>query len=311
MKDKDNKISSLSRRQFLVGTASLVASVHPVFASDKNTTNVISVDLHSHAFLDATELDTFKTQNGPDVSFLSGHPTLGGLSGIFDDVKKLNIPVIRTPADIFAAKSQGRRAAIIAYEGGHILYGNIETLEKLNKKGLVSLQLKRTESVELINNDDDLTPFGKDVIRTQNKLGMIVDLAHSKASTIEQAVEVSTKPIMLSHVNRPVESVWDVIAESGGVIGNWWHPRHVRDGLTFNDWIDDFARMADAVGVDAIGVQTELGTDIHRGPFDSYNAWDKIGKALLDVGFNKEEKNKILGGNFIRMFSKITEGIAA
>ena len=308
MEDKDTKISSLSRRQFLIGATSLVVGSHPLFASDENSPDIISVDLHSHASLDVKELDTFKTRHGPDVSFLSGHPDLGGLSGIFDDVKKWNIPVVRTPTDIFLAKSQGRRAAIIANEGGYILYGNIETLEKLNKKGLVSLQLKHTESVDLINSDNDLTPFGKEVIRTQNRLGMIVDLAHAKASTIEQAAEVSTKPIMLSHVNKPVESVWDVVAETGGVIGNWWHPRHVRDGLTFSGWIDNFARMADAVGVDAIGVQTELGTDIHRGPFDSYNDWNKIGKALLSVGFNNEEKDKILGGNFMRMFAEVTLG---
>jgi len=64
--------------------------------------------------------------------------------------------------------------------------------------------------------------------------------------------------------------------------------------------------MADAVGVNAIGVQTELGTDLHRGPFDSYNDWDKIGKALLDVGFNLEEKDKIIGENFMRMFAEVT-----
>lgn len=308
MKNNPTKVSSLSRRQFIIGTTVLIAGIRPLCAIEKPSPNTITVDLHSHAYLDADELDTFKTQVGPDVAFLSGHPSLGTLPGVFEDVKKWNIPVARTPDDIFRAKSQGQRVAIIANEGGYILNGKLSTLEELNTKGLVSLQLVRTGSVELVDSDHDLTPFGKDVIRAQNRLGMIVDLAHAKSSTIEQAAEISTKPIMLSHVNRPVEDVWNVVAESGGVIGNWWHPKHARNGMTFSDWIDDFARMADAVGVDAIGVQTEMGTDIHRGPFDSYKDWNQIGKALLNKGFNREETDKILGGNFMRMFAEIAAG---
>ena len=133
-------------------------------------------------------------------------------------------------------------------------------------------------------------------------------MAHAKERTILETAKVSTKPIMLSHVNTPVKDVWKAVADTGGIIGNWWGPRQAKNGMTFDDWIDRFSAIVDEVGVDAVAVQTELGTPMHRGPFDSYADWNRIGLALLDRGFNREETKKILGGNFMRMFEKITRG---
>jgi len=111
-------------------------------------------------------------------------------------------------------------------------------LKELNAQGLVSLQLIRTKRDGVVDGDKNLTSFVKEVIRTQNRLGMIVDLSHARKRTILQAVEVSSKPIMLSHMNKRVDDVWKVVAESGGLIGNWWSPREANNGMTFYDWID-------------------------------------------------------------------------
>lgn len=308
MKYRGTQFRPLSRRKFLVGTAAMVISL-PLRAVEKPTTNTITVDIHSHASLDAMEMDGFLSSTGPDVSFISGHELLGPLSSVFREIEKRKIPVARTPEDIFRAKSQGRRVAMISNEGGYNLNGELSKLEEMNAKGLVSLQLVREISYGVVDSDHNLTAFGKELIRAENRLGMIVDLAHAYVPTIEQAAEVSTRPIMLSHNTHRSKNVWKVVAQSGGIIGCWWGPKEARNGFTFDQWINRFEIMADSVGVDALGVQTELGTDVHRGPFDQYANWGRIGQALLKKGFNQAETDKILGGNFMRMFTKITAGI--
>lgn len=306
MMHDDERTNMFTRRQFLASAVVLAASVGPLRAATRPSPTTISVDLHSHAFLNDSEVDGFASSIGPDVSFLSGHHKMGSMPSLFKAVKENKILIARNPADILRAKSEGRRVAILAHEGGYLLNGDLSELEKLNAMGLISLQLVRTDSTNIVSSNGALTAFGKDVIRTQNRLGMIVDLAHCSAATIKQAAKVSTKPIMLSHINKPAKKAWKDVAESGGVIGNWWSPHDVRDGMTFKNWIGEFSRMVDTVGIDAVGVQTELGTKKHRGPFDSYTDWDKISQALLENGFSQEDADKILGGNFMRMFSIIT-----
>ncbi len=310
MKHENTQVKSLARRQFLVGSAAIVAGIRPLGALAELSPDPVTVDLHSHAYLEDDDMESFiSSTGGPDVVFLSGHPSLGELPYVFEAVKQRKIPIARTPADIIRAKAQGQRVAIIANEGAYILGGVLSELDDLNKKGLVSLQLLRTSYDGIVDDDKNLTPFGKDVIRTQNRLGMIVDLSHAKRRTILHAVEVSTRPIMLSHNNKHVEDVWKAVAESGGIIGNWWSPLEASKGMTFDDWIDYFSEIVDVAGIDAVSVQTELGTDIHLGPFNSYTEWGQIKPALLEKGFSKEETDKILGGNFMRMFGEITAGI--
>jgi len=308
MKCRDTRISLLSRRQFLLGTAAFVASL-PIRGVERPTANTITVDIHSHASLDAMEMDGFLSSKGPDVSFISGHELLGPLTNVFQEIEKRKIPIARSPGDIIREKSQGRRVAMVSNEGVYNLNGDLGKLEEMNAKGLVSLQLVREISYGVVDSDHNLTAFGKELIRTQNRLGMIVDLAHAHVPTIEQAAEVSTRPIMLSHNTTRGKNVWKVIAQSGGIIGCWWGPKEAKNGFTFDEWIDRFATMADSVGVDALGVQTELGTGVHRGPYDHYVNWGQIGQALLKKGFNQAETDKILGGNFMRMFTKISAGI--
>lgn len=237
MKFRGTRISPLSRRQFLIGTAAFITSL-PLRAIEKPTTNAITVDIHSHASLNAIEMDGFLSSTGPDVSFISGHELLGPLPSVFREIEERKIQIARTPEDIIRAKTQGRRVAMISNEGGYNLNGDLSKLEEMNAKGLVSLQLVREISYGVVDNDHNLTSFGKDLIRAQNRLGMIVDLAHAHGPTIEHAAEVSTRPIMLSHNTSRGKSVWKVVAQTGGSSdagGGQRKPRmvsHLTSGLT-------------------------------------------------------------------------------
>jgi len=302
---KNKTTCSYSRRHFIIAAAALAVGVRPGDVSPAAASS-ISVDLHSHSFLEENEMDDFFSKTGPDVSFISGHPDLGELPRVFESIKKNKIPIARTMNDILKAKAQRKRVAMIANEGAYILQGQLANLKKFHAMGLISLQLQAAGGGGTIDSRNNVTPFGKEVIRLQNELGMIIDLAHSRATTIRQVVDVTNKPVMLSHMNKSVKDTWQRVTETGGIIGNWWSIRETRKGKTFDDWISDFSYLVDSVGINHVGVQTELGTGLHRGPFDSYRDWDTIGEALRENGFTKEDTDKILGGNFMKMFEKIS-----
>lgn len=303
-----NEPISRSRRNLLLGASTLLLTGLPSLRSFANSSNNITVDLHTHAFLDDSEMDLFSSGNAPDITFVAGHSRFGDLDEVFSILSQYEVPLIKNVNDIFAAKSAGKRAALVTSEGAYAISGSIEKLRELHSKGLACLQPVRNESNEMVE-DDELTSFGKEVIKEQNKLGMIVDMAHAQSSAIHAALDASSKPVMLSHMNMRVSDTWKDVAESGGVIGGWWGPKEVRrKGFGFDDWIDRISEIVDEVGIDHVGVQTELGTPMHRGPFDSHSDWSSIGDALKDKGYSADEVSKILGGNFIRMYKEISVG---
>src|SRR5919201_1613448 len=110
-----------------------------------------------------------------------------------------------TVADLKAAHAAGGPAIIADIEGLDFLEGRLERLEESYKRGVRHVQLVHytpndigdLQTGAVIHNG--LTPFGADVIRACNRLGVVVDVAHATADTVKQAVGVATKPLLLSH----------------------------------------------------------------------------------------------------------------
>jgi membrane dipeptidase len=91
-----------------------------------------------------------------------------------------------------------------------------------------------------------------------------------------------------------------VIAGTGGVIGVW-PPSSIF--IDFRAFVEGFARMADVVGVDHVGLGSDMMGLTTPSVFDSYRDLPKLVEGLLDHGFTREETSKILGGNYARVFT--------
>ena len=155
-----------------------------------------------------------------------------------------------------------------------------------------------------------LTDFGAEVIRTCNRLGIVVDTAHGTYDLVKRAADVTTKPLVLSHTavtrtpgpqSRQISPDHArVIAGTGGVIGVW-PPSSVFPDL--RAYVEGFARMADVVGVDHVGFGSDMLGLTVPSVFDSYRDLPQLAQGLLDHGFLPEEADKILGGNYTRVFT--------
>ena len=115
------------------------------------------------------------------------------------------IVLATTAAEVRAAKKQGKIAALMGVEGGHMINNDLNTLRTYAKLGVRYMTLTHSVNVEWADSSTDkpahngLTDFGKDVVRQMNKLGVIVDISHVSDKTFYDALEISKTPMIASH----------------------------------------------------------------------------------------------------------------
>jgi membrane dipeptidase len=110
-----------------------------------------------------------------------------------------------TAADMEAARAEGRIASLMGAEGGHSINNSLATLRALHALGVRYMTLTHNDNIPWADSATDkpgvggLSPFGREVVREMNRIGMLVDLSHVAASTMRDALDTSTAPVIFSH----------------------------------------------------------------------------------------------------------------
>jgi membrane dipeptidase len=116
-----------------------------------------------------------------------------------------------TIADIKKAVKQKKLAVLFGVEGGHMIENDLSKLEVLYKRGVRYMTITWNNSADWATSALDettnagslkhkgLTDFGKQVIKRMNELGMLVDLSHVGEQTFWDAINTTTKPVLVSH----------------------------------------------------------------------------------------------------------------
>lgn len=144
-----------------------------------------------------------------------------------------------TKHDVLSAAKKNKLAVLMGVEGGHMIEDNLDYLQNLYDRGVRYMTLTWNNSTDWASSASDetnpkskikqkgLSDFGKDVVRYMNKIGMMVDLSHVGRQTFFDAIQTTTKPVIVSHSNAyaiaPVsrnlqDDQIKAIAENGGVI---------------------------------------------------------------------------------------------
>jgi membrane dipeptidase len=139
----------------------------------------------------------------------------------------------RTAADIERIHRQHRIASLIGVEGGHVMENSLGVLRELYALGARYMTLTWNNGLAWADANSDtvrangLSPFGREVIREMNRLGMLIDLAHVSDSVMVQAMRVSEAPVIFSHssaraitnVPRNVpDDVLRLVRDNGGIV---------------------------------------------------------------------------------------------
>jgi membrane dipeptidase len=149
-----------------------------------------------------------------------------------------------TAADIVRLHKAGKIASLIGVEGGHQINNSLAVLRAYYDLGARYMTLTHATNTAWADSATDnpvhhgLTPFGKEVVREMNRLGMLIDLAHVSPDTMRAALAVSEAPLIFSHssaralVDTPRDVPDDVlrlVAANGGIVMVNFYPGYVSE----------------------------------------------------------------------------------
>lgn len=186
------------------------------------------------------------------------------------------LPALRA-SDVRRAKREGKIASFIAVESGVGIGDRLEMLDVFHALGARYMTLCHNETLDWVDSATDaprhggLTAFGRDVIRRMNRLGLMVDLAHTTPEVMHQALDISEAPVAITHANA--RALCD-------------HPRNVTDDVLIR-------LKANGGIVMATFVPTFLSQPIR----DWYRPLQTHGKAPLDRDIKPEiaAKSRLAG----------------
>ncbi|WP_329195756.1 MULTISPECIES: dipeptidase [unclassified Streptomyces] len=150
-----------------------------------------------------------------------------------------------TADDMETARAEGRIASLMGAEGGHSINNSLATLRALHQLGVRYMTLTHNDTIDWADSATDearhggLTGFGREVVREMNRIGMLVDLSHVAETTMRDAIEVSTAPVIFSHssaravCDHPRNVPDDVLAllpANGGVAMATFVPKFILPG---------------------------------------------------------------------------------
>ncbi|MBC6404379.1 MAG: membrane dipeptidase [Rhodospirillales bacterium] len=205
----------------------------------------------------------------------------------------------RTAADIDAAAAQGRTAIFFGCQNCSPIGDDIGLIEICHQLGIRFMQLSYNNQSLLASGcyegeDSGITRMGRQAIREMNRVGMAIDMSHSAARSTLQAIELSDRPIAITHANpaswhparrNKSDEVLRALAESGGMLGLSLYPHHLQggSGCSIESFCDMVARTAELMGAERIG----FGSDLCQDQPDWVVAWMRNGRWTRDSDYGE------------------------
>ena len=276
-------------------------------------------------------------------NFLTMLSDIGEWNRFFCDNADIITPA-RSAQDILDAQAAGRVAFILGTQNPSPLEDNIDLVQASYDLGIRVMQLTYNVQSLLASGcfepiDSGVTLMGRDVIREMNRVGILIDMSHSAERSTLDAIEVSERPITISHANPSFwheaprsksETVIRALGESGGMLGFSLYTHHLRGGAdcTLKDFCKMVARVAEMIGPEKLGI----GSDLCQGRPDSSVAWMRNGlwrkdraivkfpqqpgwfacnsdfpglaNGLRGIGFSEPEVAGIMGRNWLDFYAR-------
>jgi len=174
---------------------------------------------------------------GPGTAFGRALALIGAVRALADTSPEVELAT--SADDVRAAAGRGHVAALMGVEGGHAIENSLEKLDSLYRLGVRYMTLTWNNGNDWAGSSADpkrhggLTPFGRQVVRRMNELGMLVDVSHVSDETFWDVIATSTRPVIASHsscralAHHPRNLSDDelrAVAKNGGVVGINFYP---------------------------------------------------------------------------------------
>ncbi len=255
------------------------------------------------------------------------------------------VGLVRTTDDIIEAKRAGRTGIILGFQNAHAFEDSLGNIEAFADMGVRVVQLcyntQNLIGTGCYERDSGLSDYGREVVAEMNRVGIMVDLSHVGARTSEETILASSKPVCYSHClpsglkdhprNKSDEAL-RFIADRGGFVGVTMFPPFLRRGIesTVDDYVEAIGYVINLIGEDAVGIGTDF-TQGHDQTFFDWITHDKgryrrltdfgtiknpagmetigdfpnLTDAMERAGWTEARIRKVLGENWVRVFSEV------
>jgi len=206
--------------------------------------------------------------------------------------------------DIKKANSEKKTAIFFGFQNCSPIEDDISLVEKVHDLGCRFMQLTYNNQSLLATGcyekiDSGVTNFGREVIKEMNRVGIVIDMSHSAEKSTFDAIELSEKPIAITHANpafwhaakrNKSKDLLKALGESGGMLGLSLYPHHLKDNsnCTIESFCEMVARTADIMNLKNIGI----GSDLCLNQPDTVVEWMRNGTWSKSKNYGEGSKNK-------------------
>ena len=176
--------------------------------------------------------------------------------------------------DIERAKKENKTAIFFGFQNCSPIEDDIGLIEKVYEKGCRFMQLTYNNQSLLATGcyektDSGVTNFGKEAIKEMNRLGIVVDMSHSAEKSTFDAIDLSKKPIAITHANpnfwhkalrNKSDDLLKALASSNGMLGLSLYAHHLKDSTSckLESFCEMAARTVDIMGINNVGIGSDL-----------------------------------------------------
>ncbi|MBN1292707.1 MAG: dipeptidase [Candidatus Latescibacteria bacterium] len=252
-----------------------------------------------------------------------------------------DLMLVLTAKDAERTQKTGKFGVILSIEGAaKWLNGEADILRYLHRNGLRLLGISHGEggddptflqgtkslyrpcTPEERENDrknaGGLTPFGMEVLKVSNELGMVTDLSHINDKAFYEVMEYSSLPPIMSHTavyalcnhaRCMTDDQIKALAAKGGVMGVAFAPQFIHlepEKATLDRFVEHICYVGDLVGIDYVAIGTDYdGLGRETIPIvPEVSQLVKLTRCMMEHGLTEEEIKKIWGGNFLRILKQ-------
>ena len=301
------------------------------FDVGKREANQVNIPKMEEGMLDAIFFAAYTAQGPRDKE--STQKTVDKIEGLINGIhsqvehNKDVCDIAYTTDDLIRLKGEGKKAIFIGIENGYGIGKDISNIARFQKMGVNYITLCHTKDNDICDTSSDtkhewngLSPYGRDVVKEMNRLGVMIDVSHAGEKTFWDVIELSTQPIIASHSSVQALCYHDrnltdkqmkAIAKNGGVVQICLVDLFINKDTSkasLMDAIDHIDYAVKVAGIDHVGIASDFdgggGLIGCQGSNDMINITVK----LIERGYTEEQIAKIWGGNFLRVMSEVQKG---
>mgnify|MGYP001171893805 CR=1 FL=1 len=206
--------------------------------------------------------------------------------------------------DIEKAKLEKKTAIFFGFQNCSPIEDDLKLVERVHELGCRFMQLTYNNQSLLAtgcyeNVDSGVTNFGKEVIKEMNRVGVVIDMSHSAERSTFEAIELSQKPIAITHANpsfwHPAKrnksnDLLKTLSQSGGILGLSLYPHHLKNNsnCSLESFCEMVAKTAEIMDINNIGI----GSDLCLNQPDEVVEWMRNGTWSKGKNYGEGSKNK-------------------